>query len=292
MGINGFMAVVAAGIGRVVVLMSVRRPSRRGGSSRGGGLGLRTPRAVASEFTEVAGTRVHAAVLGQEGAPEVVCVPGLGCSHRYFLPLARLLAPGARVAAVDLPGFGRTPGPREALDVRGLSLALAGWLRATGRGGALLVGNSAGCQVIVDLAAHSPELVGPAVLVSPTMDRHARSRARQLARLIADAPREQPVLSLVLAWDYLRCGPRRIAATLDHLLADPVERKLAHLRAPTVVARGAHDPIVSREWAGEVAALLPDGRLVEVAGAAHAVHHSAPEELARIIRPLLRDVGT
>ncbi|MEV0724285.1 alpha/beta fold hydrolase [Micromonospora purpureochromogenes] len=79
----------------------------------------------AFELTAAAGTRTHAATLGPPGAPEVVCLPGLRCSHRYFLPLARRLAPQARVVAVDLPGFGRTRGPRQPLDMRGLSEALA-----------------------------------------------------------------------------------------------------------------------------------------------------------------------
>lgn len=244
-----------------------------------------------AEFTEVAGQRVHAAVLGPAGAPEVVCVPGLGCSHRYFLPLARCLAPRVRVTAVDLPGFGRTPGPPRALDVRGLSTVLAGWLRATGRGGALLVANSAGCQVVVDLAVHSPDLLGPVLMVSPTMDRHARSVPQQLARLVADAPRERPALIPLLARDYLTCGVRRIAATLDHLLADPVERKLGHVRTPTAVARGSRDPIVSRDWVREVVALLPSGRLVVVPGAAHALHHSHPDRLVPVVDSLLREAA-
>jgi pimeloyl-ACP methyl ester carboxylesterase len=52
-----------------------------------------------AEITTVAGTRMHAAVLGRAMAPAVVCVHGLGCSHRYFLPVARCLgcpAPGTR----------------------------------------------------------------------------------------------------------------------------------------------------------------------------------------------------
>ncbi|WP_447002167.1 alpha/beta fold hydrolase [Saccharothrix isguenensis] len=239
------------------------------------------------ESSFAGGTRMHAGVLGPAGAQDVVCVPGLGCSHRYFLPLARLLAPDARVAAVDLPGFGRSPGPREPLDVRGLSLALADWLRATGRGGSLFVANSGGCQVVVDLAVHSPDLLGPVVLISPTMDRHARSAARQLGRLLADIPRERPTLSLVIARDYLTCGPRRFALTFRHLVDDPIEHKLHHVHTPAVVARGSRDPIVSAEWAAEVAALLPHGRLVEVPGAGHALNYSAADELARITRPLL-----
>ncbi|WP_433271370.1 alpha/beta fold hydrolase [Actinosynnema sp. CS-041913] len=243
----------------------------------------------AAEFTEAAGTRVHAAVLGPAGAPDVVCVPGLGCSHRYFLPLARRLASEARVAAVDLPGFGRTRGPREPLDVRGLSRALADWLRATGRGGALLIANSAGCQVVVDLAVHSPDLLGPVLLNGPTMDRHARSPLRQLGRLLVDGPRERPTLGLVLARDYVDAGPRRVLGTFRHLLADPIERKLHHLRTPTVVVRGDRDPVVPRSWAREVVALLPDGRFAEVPGAGHTLNYSAPAELAGIALALLAE---
>lgn len=234
------------------------------------------------ELAVAGGTLVHAALVGRRG-PDVVCVHGLGCSHRYFLPLARHLGPSARVAALDLPGFGRTPGPPEALDVRGLSAALAAWLTATGRAGAVLVANSAGCQVVVDLAVHSPDLLGPIVLAGPTVDRRARSAARQVARWLADAVRERPSLGPVLARDYAACGPRRFRATFRHVLADPVEHKLGHVTPPAVVVRGARDPIVPHEWAAEVAAGLPRGRLVEVPGAGHALNWSAPAELARVV---------
>jgi pimeloyl-ACP methyl ester carboxylesterase len=241
----------------------------------------------AHEFTAAARTRIHAAVLGQANGATVVCVHGLGCSHRYFLPFARRLASHARVVAVDLPGFGRTAGPPGALDVRGLSLALADWLRATGRQRAVLVGNSGGCQVVVDLAVHAPELLGPVVLNGPTMDRAARSPGSQLVRLLRDGPAERATLGAVLARDYVDCGPRRFAATFRYLLADPIERKLRHVHTPALVVRGARDPVVPRAWAAEVAALLPRGRLAEVPGAGHTLNYSAPDELARLTRSLL-----
>jgi len=242
-----------------------------------------------SEFTEVAESRVHAAALGPDGAPEVVCVHGLGCSHRYFLPLAQQLAAHLRVVAVDLPGFGQTPGPPAALDIRGLSLALADWLRATRRARVPLIANSAGCQVVVDLATHSPELLGPIVLVGATVDRRARSHPQQLWRLICDVPFENPALVPLLARDYLTCGPRRFLATFQHMLADRIEEKLRLIRVPAAVVRGKRDPIAPAAWARELAARLPAGRYVEVAGAGHAVNFSSPVKLARITRALLED---
>ncbi|MFF9086078.1 alpha/beta fold hydrolase [Streptomyces sp. NPDC014991] len=243
------------------------------------------------EFTAAAGTRVHAAALGPYDAPEVVCVHGLGCSYRYWLPFARALAPRARTVAVDLPGFGRTRGPDDALDVRQLSLALADWLRATGRGPTVLVANSIGCQIVVDLAVHAPELVGPVVLTGPTFDRGARSLWTQAARLLRDVPWERPSLAPPLITSYVECGVRRALYTCRYALRDPVEHKLHRLRTPVVVARGARDPVVPEAWAREVTALLPHGRLVSVPGAGHAVNFSAPQVLARITLDLLHGEG-
>jgi len=239
------------------------------------------------EHTAAAGTRVYAGLAGPKGASPVVCVHGLGCSHRYFAPLADALADVARVAAPDLPGFGRTRGPRRTLDVRGLSLALADWLEATDRRECVLVGNSNGCQVIVDLALHSPELLGPVVLQGPTCDRRARSARQQGARLFADQPWERPSLGPVVLRDWAACGPRRYAETFAYMLGDPIERKLGHVHTPAVVVRGERDPVVPRAWAEEVAAGLPHGRLEEVPRRGHTLNWSAPRQLASIVRPLL-----
>lgn len=232
---------------------------------------------------------MHAAVLNPPNPTRatLVCVHGLGCSHRYFGPFARRMATDTEVAAPDLPGFGRTPGPAEALDIRGLSLALADWLRVTGRGGAVLVANSGGCQVVADLAIHSPELLGPVVLNGPTVDPSARSAGVQLGRLLQTALREPLALLAVLARDYLRCGPRRFLATARHMLAEDIERALPHVRTPAIVVRGSRDPIAPREWVEQAAALLPAGSCAEVPRSAHALNFSAPQQLAQLTRTLL-----
>lgn len=225
-------------------------------------------------------------MAGPPGAPRVVLVHGLGVSHRYFRPLADDLAADRAVSAPDLPGFGLTPGPRRPLDVRGLSRCLAEWLRTTGRAGSVLVANSAGCQVVLDLAVHSPALLGPAVLVGPTFEAGRRSVAPQAARLLVAMTGEAPSLVPVLARDYLACGPLRFLRTLRLLLRDAPEDKAPALVLPAVVMRGSCDALAPEGWVTHLAGRMPDARVVEVPGVGHALNWSAPHEVARQARAL------
>lgn len=148
---------------------------------------------------------------------------------------------------------------------------------------ATLVGNSLGCQLVVELAVRHPERVERGVLIGPTVDTYAATFLRQTARLFLDSLREPPTLWALIALDYLVFGPRRLLATSRQALADPVEEKLPRVAVPTLVVRGERDAIVSERWAKEAARLLPRGRLVVVPGKAHAVNYNAPAALARIV---------
>ena len=88
----------------------------------------------------------------------VILVHGLGMSSRYMIPLAQHLAPHVRVYAPDLPGFGSSDKPREVLTVRELADALAAWMRAIGVERAVFIGNSLGCEVLVELRIGSSGL--------------------------------------------------------------------------------------------------------------------------------------
>lgn len=103
---------------------------------------------------------------------------------------------------------------------------------------------------------------------------------RQAARLGLDAWYEPPRLVALTVGEYARHGS---LAQVRHVLADRIEERLPGIDAPALVVRGAHDPLCPPEWAREVAHLLPQGRLVTVAGAGHAVHWSHPREVADAI---------
>lgn len=221
------------------------------------------------------------------GALDVVLVHGLGMSGRSMLPTLRRLAPDFHVWAPDLPGFGDSARPRRALDLAELADALAGWMDAVDLPRAAMLGNSLGCQIIGHLATRSPARLTRAVLVGPTRDPQARNPLRQAGRLLLDAPREAPSLIPLATSDYVRAGPVRMWRTLRDALDARVEQRAPHVHVPVLVVRGQHDPIVPQRWAQQLTDLLPDGHLLVIPGAAHAVNYSAPAALVDAVRPFL-----
>ena len=233
---------------------------------------------------------IHARVsvdFSPTGSPPVVLVHGIGVASRFMVPITEVLAPYHRVFAPDLPGFGESAKPAHVLNVVELTDALADWTRAIGVGSAAFLGNSFGCQIVVDLAVRYPELVERAVLQGPTMDPQARTAWQQLARLLRNSRREPLSHGFISAREYPRCGLLRLMKTFRYALEDRIEEKLPRVRVPALVVRGSKDPIVPQRWAEEATHLLPDGRLAVIPEAPHTVVYDAPLELARVVRPFL-----
>jgi len=119
-------------------------------------------------------------------APTVVLVHGLSVSSGYMMPTAVRLAPYYHVYLPDLPGFGRSAKPSHILNVTELADALAAWMQTIKLPSATFLGNSMGCQVIVNFALRYPECIERAILVSPTMDPKARTIHQEARRLLRD----------------------------------------------------------------------------------------------------------
>ena len=127
------------------------------------------------------------------------------------------------------------------------------------------------------------------MLVGPTVDAQARALGRQILRLARDAFQEPARLVGIAAWDYAVYGPLRLMRTARSVVDDAIEVHAPNVRAPTLVVRGEHDPLVPQEWAEELVALLPDARLEVVAGAPHAVNYTAADQLAALTLDFLND---
>jgi pimeloyl-ACP methyl ester carboxylesterase len=217
--------------------------------------------------------------------PPVVLVHGLGVSADYWWRVGPpLAAAGHRVLAPDLPGFGRTPGPRGGLSIFDQADAVLSWSDALGLESAVMVGHSLSCQALLELAAGRPERVRALVLAAPTGAPHRFPLLRQAVGLLRDIPRESLPLAAFAAQAYLRAGPWRLWRSW-RMGADEDPLAAAHrVRAPTLVLVGRRDPVVPRSFAEELTAALPRGRLAWVEGAAHAlVFDGAEGVVGRIV---------
>ena len=223
----------------------------------------------------------------RSGASVVVLVHGMVISSRYMVPTAVRLAPLCNVYAIDLPGYGKSYKPAQILSLPALAAALDEWMHCADIPRAHLVGNSFGCQVIAEFAARYPQRVDRLVLQGPTVDPRARTLPRQLYRLMRNSLREPRGLGHITAHDYRVAGLRRAWATVKLVLGDRIEDKLPRVHAPTLVVRGTRDPLVPHDWAERIVRLLPNARLVEIAGAPHTINFSAPDAFVGAIAPFL-----
>ncbi|KQQ14358.1 alpha/beta hydrolase [Methylobacterium sp. Leaf123] len=249
---------------------------------------------LAARHTRVNGRTMYARVsvdpVPEDSLP-VILVHGLGMSSRYMVPLARQLAPYRRVYAPDLPGFGLSDKPRHVLTVRELADALAAWMAAIGIDRAAFIGNSLGCEILVELALAHPQRVDRLVLQGPTPDPESRSLVRQVIGFFAIAPFERWSLAWVALTDYARGGIKRYILTLRSMVGNRIGEKARRVTQPTLVVWGTRDHIVPYEFVTSLAEALPRGRLAVIPGAAHGINYSHPKAFAAVLLPFLLATG-
>jgi 2-hydroxy-6-oxonona-2,4-dienedioate hydrolase len=245
-----------------------------------------------SRWDIVDGIRMHARAWDAnpgQASPAIVLVHGLVVSSRYMVPLGSRLAPDHRVYAPDLPGFGKSAKPNHTLDLPELADSLAAWMGVVGLDRAVLLGNSFGCQIVVEFALRHPERIERAVLQGPSVDPKHRTAPEQIARWMLNGTRDSPGMGPIILRDYLAAGIRRAVRTFQISLEDRIEEKLPRVQVSTLVVRGARDPLVPQRWAEEVTGLLPQGRLAVIPGVAHTANFAAPLEVARLTRIFIEE---
>jgi pimeloyl-ACP methyl ester carboxylesterase len=107
--------------------------------------------------------------LSQGARPPIVFVHGLGGSHLNWCLLGPHLAAGRRAVALDLRGFGLTPGLRSNSTVQANARLVDRFITEVIGTPVILVGNSMGGQIsIVETAAHK-DVINGLVLIDPAL---------------------------------------------------------------------------------------------------------------------------
>jgi pimeloyl-ACP methyl ester carboxylesterase len=257
----------------------------------------------------------------QKGAGEdLLLLHGAMTTHQDWLAgPAAALGEGARVTAIDRPGHGLSRRPRFVGTPRDQAAQIAGALDSLGVGPAVVVGHSFGALVALALAERFPDRVTRLVLVSPLIFPEPRLLEHSMM-----APRSIPVIGPLISRVGRRSGLDRAAiewiqAVMFSPAPVPVGWKqsfpfdqvldpeilvhegedsasmlplspagtmdLQRINAPVHVLIGTHDRVVEQQRQGKaLARLLRNGRVTEVKGAGHMLHHSHPDPVLRAVR--------
>jgi pimeloyl-ACP methyl ester carboxylesterase len=158
------------------------------------------------QYANVNGLRLYYETIGA-GRPLILLHGGLG-SGQMFAPILPALAAGRQVIAADLQGHGRTADTERPIDVRLMAEDIAALIRQLGLERADVMGYSLGGGVALFTAAHHPELVRKAVIVSANVRRDAipaemLAQQGQVSAAAVDMMRGTPMYEM-----YQRVAPR------------------------------------------------------------------------------------
>lgn len=249
----------------------------------------------------VAGTPLNTIDLG-EGDP-IVFVHGLSGSWPNWLEQLPVFAQSHRVIAMDLPGFGHSPMPKEPITISSYARILDGLLDTLGISAATVVGNSMGGFVSAELAIAFPQRVERLVLVSAAGI--STYQHRDVERIEPYLRRLAPMLAAYTGWTAARSNwvarrpglrnitlgtvtrhPSRLPAALaaeqlrgagkpgfiQALRANidyPIAERLPEIACPTLIVWGAEDRVIPVGDAGMFEQLIPNSRKVIFEGTGH-----------------------
>jgi len=206
------------------------------------------PHSDHSQFVNVDGARVHYQEFGEALKPPIILIHGYTASVYVWKTVAPMLADaGFRVIAVDLLGFGYSEKPSWfAYSIQSQAGMISRLMNCLGIGRAIIVGNSYGGAVALNLALDYPEAVEKLVLVDPVTN---------------DEPKNHPLLRLVSVRGigevitpfiadskfFLRHRMRGTIARANHHLV--TEERMTAILRPLNAADGHHSLLAtSRKW--------------------------------------------
>ncbi len=292
-------------------------------------LGTAQGRMVATGVIESAGVRTALVEAGARRAPIAVLLHGLGATSASMLPVLRDLALDHRVIAPDLPGHGASSAPPVRYDAAFFATWLEALLDAKGVDKAVIVGNSLGGRIGLELGLRRPARTSALVLLAPAVAFRRLRQAVPLVRLLrpelaglplptvalpewavagairllfAHPGRLPPGVCRAAAGEWARVyrsRPHRVAFAsalkeiyLDDAFGDEgFWRRLPSLLPPALFVWGARDVLVPAAFARHVVAAVPSAHSVVLPDCGHVPQFEQPARTAFLTRAFLADAG-
>jgi pimeloyl-ACP methyl ester carboxylesterase len=247
------------------------------------------------------------------GAPPLVWVHGFACSHADWQAQLDHFAPRRTVLACDLRGHGKTAGAPADCSIETYGADLARLLEVENLSGAVLIGHSLGCRVVLQAALDAPDRVGGLVLIDGSCIGQGDPQAaeRSTAAAIAAQGYASWAREFFAAMFVPSSDPKVKADTVARALELPeaigsvlfprmvawdagkMQAALAAVRVPLLVVQSTKlnlervrvslAPGDTSPWLEMVKRLVPRARIEIVAGVGHFPQIEAPREVNRLI---------
>jgi pimeloyl-ACP methyl ester carboxylesterase len=234
-------------------------------------------------------------VIDIGSGPALVFVHGLAGSWQNWLEQLPVFAEDHRVVAMDLPGFGASPMPRDQISISAYAGIVDELLGALGIERAAIVGNSMGgfiaAEIAIDFSTRVERLVlesaagitsqsEPTARLIPALRAAERSllaitgwvaaksdgvaRRRRLRQATLNVVATHPdLLNSALAAELLRgSGKPGFIDAFYALTHYPIRDRLSRITAPTLVVWGERDFLVPLRDADVFEELIPNSRKV------------------------------
>jgi pimeloyl-ACP methyl ester carboxylesterase len=270
---------------------------------------------------EIDGRPVNYVDIGSGPREPVVFVHGLGGQWQNWLENLPRAAQERRVIALDLPGFGLSPMPRDEVTIPGYGRAVNALCEQLDLGVVEVVGNSMGGYIAAEVAIQFPQRVDRLVLVSAAgissadlahrpiltlgriatavtswsaaRDRQIASRPKARHLALALVARYPSRLKADLAYEGFFKGTGKpgfedaLLACLDYDFRD----RLPEISRPTLIVWGEKDSIIPVKDAHEFERLIPDSRKVVMAETGHVSMAERPAAFNDLLMDFLAESG-
>jgi pimeloyl-ACP methyl ester carboxylesterase len=232
----------------------------------------------------------------------VLCLHGLFGTSEHWEPTLEALAPGCRAMALTLPIFETPP---DDLSVTSLRAHVEAFLDAERVPPAVVVGNSLGGQVALDLALHAPERVR-ALILTGSSGLFERSFTRgvphppstefvreKMTEVFHDPAMVTPEWVEAIGSSVSRRSyALRVLQVSRSARRYNLENRLHEIRCPTLLVWGIEDRVTPRDVAIRFLERIPSARVRLVPECGHAPMLECPDAFVRAVVEFIDSLAT